>query len=76
MKLSDVMIRCLQEEQVDTIFGYPGAAVIDIYESLRTSFTMSWYVKSKRQSTAPVVMLEQRVRSVYAWQHRDLERPI
>lgn len=37
MKLSDVMIRCLQEEHVDTIFGYPGAAVVDIYESLRTS---------------------------------------
>ena len=37
MKLSDVMIRCLQEEHVDTIFGYPGAAVIDIYEALRTS---------------------------------------
>lgn len=37
MKLSDLMIRCLQEERVDTIFGYPGAAVMDIYESLRTS---------------------------------------
>ena len=37
MNLSDVMIRCLQEENVDTIFGYPGAAVIDIYESLRAS---------------------------------------
>lgn len=37
MKLSDAMIRCLQVEHVDTIFGYPGAAVIDIYEALRTS---------------------------------------
>ena len=37
MKLSDAMIRCLQEENVDTIFGYPGAAVVDIYESLRAS---------------------------------------
>ncbi len=37
MKLSDVMMRCLQEEHVDTVFGYPGAAVIDIYESLRAS---------------------------------------
>lgn len=37
MKLSDVMIRCLESEEVDTVFGYPGAAVIDIYESLRTS---------------------------------------
>lgn len=37
MKLSDVLIRCLESEDVDTVFGYPGAAVIDIYESLRTS---------------------------------------
>lgn len=37
MKLSDVMVRCLQEEKVETVFGYPGAAVVDIYESLRTS---------------------------------------
>lgn len=37
MKLSDVMMRLLQEEDVDTVFGYPGAAVVDIYESLRTS---------------------------------------
>lgn len=37
MKLSDAMMRLLQEENVDIIFGYPGAAVIDIYESLRTS---------------------------------------
>ncbi|MGL6106798.1 biosynthetic-type acetolactate synthase large subunit [Romboutsia sp.] len=37
MKLSDVLIRCLMEEGVDTVFGYPGASVISIYESLRIS---------------------------------------
>ena len=37
LKLSDVFVRCLQEENVDVVFGYPGAAVIDIYESLRAS---------------------------------------
>nr|WP_302598260.1 biosynthetic-type acetolactate synthase large subunit [uncultured Cellulosilyticum sp.] len=37
MKLSDVFVRCLLEENVDVVFGYPGAAVIDIYESLRAS---------------------------------------
>ena len=37
MKLSDVLIRCLIEEEVDTVFGYPGASVISIYESLRVS---------------------------------------
>ncbi len=37
MKLSDVLVRCLSEEKVDTVFGYPGAAVLAVYESLRTS---------------------------------------
>lgn len=37
MKLSDVLVRCLAEEGVDTIFGYPGAALLDIYESFRAS---------------------------------------
>lgn len=37
MKLSDVLVRCLMEEEVDTVFGYPGAAVLSLYESLRAS---------------------------------------
>ncbi|MGL5695172.1 MAG: biosynthetic-type acetolactate synthase large subunit, partial [Peptostreptococcaceae bacterium] len=37
MKLSDALIECLLEENVDTIFGYPGATVIPIYESLKKS---------------------------------------
>lgn len=37
MKLSDALIRSLMEENVEVVFGYPGAAVIDIYESLRAS---------------------------------------
>lgn len=37
MKLSDVLVRCLVEEKVDTVFGYPGAAVLAVYESLRSS---------------------------------------
>lgn len=37
MRLSDVLMRCLVEEKVDVVFGYPGAAVLAVYESLRTS---------------------------------------
>lgn len=37
MKLSDALVRCLQEEKVEVVFGYPGATVVDIYESLRAS---------------------------------------
>ena len=37
MKLSDALIKSLIHENVEVVFGYPGAAVIDLYESLRTS---------------------------------------
>jgi acetolactate synthase-1/2/3 large subunit len=36
MELSgaEIVIRCLQEEQVDFVFGYPGGAVLYIYDEL------------------------------------------
>lgn len=39
MKLSgaDILINCLLEQGVDTIFGYPGGAVLDIYDALYRS---------------------------------------
>ena len=37
MNLSDVFVRCLMSEDVDTLFGYPVAAVLSLYESLRAS---------------------------------------
>jgi len=37
MKVSDAIIRCLTEEHVEVIFGYPGATVVPIFEALRKS---------------------------------------
>ncbi len=36
MKLSgaDILIHCLKEQGVDTVFGYPGGCVLDIYDAL------------------------------------------
>lgn len=34
MKGSDIIVECLLEQGVDTVFGYPGGAVLDIYDSL------------------------------------------
>ncbi|WP_245838749.1 biosynthetic-type acetolactate synthase large subunit [Marininema halotolerans] len=31
---SEILLRCLIEEQVDVVFGYPGGAVLPIYDSL------------------------------------------
>lgn len=37
MKVSDAIIKSLVNEGIDTVFGYPGGAVLPLYESLRTS---------------------------------------
>lgn len=37
MKVAEVIIQCLKEEGITTVFGYPGVAVIPIYEALRKS---------------------------------------
>jgi len=37
LKGAQIFIRCLKEEGVNTIFGYPGGAVIDIYDELYKS---------------------------------------
>ena len=33
---AQAIVKCLLEENVDTIFGYPGGAVIDLYDELST----------------------------------------
>ena len=36
MKLtgSQILIECLKEQGVDTIFGYPGGAILNVYDEL------------------------------------------
>lgn len=40
MKLSgaQIVLECLKEQEVDTIFGYPGGAVIPLYDALYDNF--------------------------------------
>ena len=31
---SEIIVECLKEEGVDTVFGYPGGMAIDLFDSL------------------------------------------
>lgn len=31
---AEILIRCLKEQNVDTVFGYPGGCVLDIYDAI------------------------------------------
>lgn len=37
MKVAEAIIQCLNAENITTVFGYPGAAVLPLYETLRKS---------------------------------------
>jgi len=37
IKAADAIVKCLEEENVKVLFGYPGGAVLPLYEALRNS---------------------------------------
>lgn len=37
IKTCEAIVKCLEEENVEVLFGYPGGAVLPLYESLRSS---------------------------------------
>lgn len=37
MKLADALVQCLEREKVEVIFGYPGGAILPVYDALYNS---------------------------------------
>ncbi len=58
MNGAEAVIRCLEEEQVKVVFGYPGGAVLSLYQALKASpsSSMSSPVPSRERLTWPPVM--------------------
>ena len=55
MKLTgaEILLECLQEQGVDTIFGYPGGAVLNIYDALaKYPNNIKHYLPSHEQGAA------------------------
>lgn len=55
MKLTgaQILIECLAEQSVDTVFGYPGGAVLNIYDELyKNSHRIRHYLTSHEQGAA------------------------
>lgn len=54
MKLSgaDILIQCLLEQGVETIFGYPGGSVLDIYDAIYRSGKINHVITSHEQGAA------------------------
>lgn len=54
MKLigADILIKCLAEQGVDTIFGYPGGAALDIYDALYRDGNINHILTAHEQGAA------------------------
>jgi len=45
---AQILIKCLEEEKVRAIFGYPGGAVLDIYDALYDSSLKHFLVRHEQ----------------------------
>ena len=34
---AEIVVECLKEQGVDTVFGYPGGAILNVYDALTST---------------------------------------
>ena len=49
---SQVLMECLREQGVDTVFGYPGGTILDVYDALMDYPEIKHYLTSHEQGAA------------------------
>lgn len=49
---AQVMVKCLEEEGVSTVFGYPGGAILPFYDALRDSQAIKHILTAHEQGAA------------------------
>ena len=75
---SQVIIECLKEQGVDTVFGYPGGAILNVYDELYKHPEIRHVLTSREQgaSMQQTDMPEVQEKSESVWQQADREPPI
>ena len=49
---AQILLECLKEQGVDTVFGYPGGTILDVYDALYQTSGISHYLVSHEQGAA------------------------
>lgn len=52
MQGADILVNCLKEQGVDTVFGYPGGTVLDIYDALYRDGSIHHVITAHEQGAA------------------------
>ena len=69
---SEIVIECLKEQGVDIVFGYPGGAILNVYDALykhQEEITHVLTSHEQGQHMPLTDMQERQVRSVSVWLH-------
>ena len=73
---AELVIKLLQQHGVDSIFGYPGGAIMPIYDALYGSSVKHYLCRHEQAAPSlPSVMRELPGALVYVWRPQALARP-
>ena len=74
---AEIVIECLKEQGVDTVFGYPGGTILNVYDALYSHSEIKHILTSHEQGMFVITnkdvrllltaMQGQRVRWVFVW---------
>ena len=56
---AEILMRALVDEKVTTLFGYPGGAIMPVYDALydyRDRLNTFWYATNREPHTLPKAM--------------------
>ena len=75
---SQIVIECLKEQGVDTVFGYPGGTILNIYDELYRHPEIHHILTSHEQGAAHAADGYARApeKQAYVWQQAALVRQI
>ena len=76
---AQIVLECLKEQGVDTVFGYPGGAILNIYDELykqKKDFTHILTSHEQGASHAEMDMQDLQEKLECALQQADLEQQI
>lgn len=71
---SQIVIECLKEQGVDTVFGYPGGAILNVYDeyiSIKMRLNIFLHHTNRVLLMRRTDMQEQQEKSVYVLQPAD-----
>lgn len=52
MRGADILIKCLEEQGVDTVFGYPGGTILNVYDALYSCSSIKHYLTAHEQGAS------------------------